>query len=86
MLIFGTVGFRWVEGWDWFDSFYMTLITLPTVGYEEVHPLSRQGRLFTAILIVTGVTVIFAAIGILGDFVVKLELARFSHHVARRSA
>ncbi len=77
VLIFGTVGFRWVEGWGWFDSFYMNLIALPAVGYEEVHPLSQQSRLFTSILIVTGVTVIFVAIGILGDFVVKLELADY---------
>ena len=69
VLIFGTAGFRWVEGWDWFDSFYMTLVTLSTVGYQEIHPLSQQGRLFASILIVTGVTVIFVTIGILGDFV-----------------
>ncbi len=77
VLIFGTAGFRWVEGWDWFDSFYMTLVTLSTVGYQEIHPLSQQGRLFASILIVTGVTVIFVTIGILGDFVVKLELADY---------
>ena len=58
VLIFGTAGFHWVEGWEWFDSFYMTLITLSTVVYGEIHPLSQQGRLFNAILILTGVTVI----------------------------
>ena len=77
VLIFGTVGFRWVEGWEWFDSFYMTLITLSTVGFEELHPLSQQGRVFVSILILTGVTVIFVSIGVLGDFVVKLELADY---------
>ena len=77
VLVFGTAGFRWVEGWEWFDSFYMTLVTLSTVGYEELHLLSQQGRLFASILILTGVTVIFVSIGVLGDFVVKLELADY---------
>ena len=77
VLALGTAGFRWVEGWGWFDSFYMALITLSTVGYQEVHPLSPQGRLVVSILILTGVTVIFVSIGVLGDFVVKLELADY---------
>ena len=77
VLVFGTLGFHWVEGWEWFDSFFMALITLSTVGYQEIHPLSQQGRLFASILILTGVTVIFVSIGVLGDFVVKLELADY---------
>ena len=77
VLAFGTLGFRWVEGWEWFDSFFMALITLSTVGYQEIHPLSQQGRLFASILILTGVTVILVSVGVLGDFVVKLELADY---------
>ena len=77
VLAFGTLGFRWVEGWEWFDSFFMALITLSTVGYQEIHPLSQQGRLFASILILTGVTMILVSIGVLGDFVVKLELADY---------
>ena len=44
-----------VERWGFFDSLYMTIITLTTVGYMEVHPLSNIGRAFTIILILTGV-------------------------------
>lgn len=77
VLAFGTLGFRWVEGWEWFDSFFMALITLSTVGYQEIHPLSQQGRLFASILILSGVTVILVSLGVLGDFVVKLELADY---------
>jgi voltage-gated potassium channel len=42
VFLVGTVGFHFIEGWPLFDCFYMTLITLTTVGYGEVHPLSTQ--------------------------------------------
>jgi voltage-gated potassium channel len=58
----GTVGYRLVEGWPWMDALYMTVITVSTVGFAEVHPLSPAGRLFTIVLIAGGVfTVFFAA-------------------------
>lgn len=44
-----------IEGWDIFDSLYMTIITLATVGYGEVHEISPTGRLYTMVLIVVGV-------------------------------
>lgn len=44
-----------VEGWTFWDSFYMTVITLSTVGFQEVQPLSVSGRIFTSGLILTGV-------------------------------
>jgi voltage-gated potassium channel len=50
----GTVGFMLVEGWDLFDAFYMTVITLATVGYGEVHPLSTTGRWVAIVLILGG--------------------------------
>jgi voltage-gated potassium channel len=50
----GTIGFSALEGWPWVDSFYMTITTLSTVGYGEIHPLSRMGRLFASFLIVGG--------------------------------
>ena len=42
----GTSGFHYIEGWTWFDGFYMTLTTMATVGYGETHPLSHAGRIF----------------------------------------
>src|SRR5258708_12361002 len=53
----GTVGFVVVEQYSWFDAFYMTLITVSTVGYAEVHPLSHAGRVFNSFLIFFGVTI-----------------------------
>ena len=51
----GTAGFHYIEGWDWFDGFYMTVTTMATVGYGEIHPLSRAGRGFTSFLILASV-------------------------------
>lgn len=53
----GTVGYRWIEGekWSYFDGFYMTAITLTTIGYGETHELSKDGRLFTVILAYSGI-------------------------------
>lgn len=50
----GILGYRLIEGWSWLDATYMTVITLSTVGYTEVHALSTHGRLFTMGLIVSG--------------------------------
>jgi voltage-gated potassium channel len=51
----GTLGYVLIEGWNAWDAFYMTVITVTTVGYKEVHDLSRAGELFTVLLIVSGV-------------------------------
>ena len=77
VLLGGMIGFHTIEGWSLFDSFYMALITLTTVGYREIHTLSPSGRIFNSILMLTGVTAIFASIAIVGDAIIKLELADF---------
>ncbi len=66
VVLFGTLGFRLLEGWRWLDALYMSVITLATVGFTEVHPLSDTGRLFTIALIVVGlgsVTYLVSTIG-----------------------
>ena len=73
-IIIGTVGFHLIEGWPIFDSFYMTLITLTTVGYGEVHPLSFRGRLFASAVMLIGVMAVFVSIAILGDTLLRLEM------------
>jgi voltage-gated potassium channel len=54
----GTAGFVLIEGWDVFDAFYMTITTVTTVGYGEIHPLSRAGRVFNSGVIVLGVATV----------------------------
>ncbi len=75
--IIGTLGFVYVEGWSPFDSFYMTMITLTTVGYGEVHPLSYQGRVFASILMVIGVTTVFVSIAVIGETLLRLEMTDY---------
>jgi len=55
--IIGTIGYPLIEGrdWSWFDGAYMTAITLATIGYGEVHPLSDSGRAFTMVLAYGGI-------------------------------
>jgi voltage-gated potassium channel len=57
LLAAGTLGYRWIEGerWSYFDGFYMTAITLTTIGYGETHELSNRGRFFTVILAYSGI-------------------------------
>jgi voltage-gated potassium channel len=57
VIAFGTVGFQFIEGWNFGDSLYMTVITMSTVGFEEVHPLSNAGQYFSVVLIILGVGV-----------------------------
>ena len=55
VFVFGLVGYMRVEDWSFFDSLYQVVITLSTVGFQEVYPLSRNGRILTMVLIVSGV-------------------------------
>lgn len=55
IIVAGMLGYHAIEGWSLFDGLYMTVITLATIGYQEVHPLSQPGRYFTLGLIVVGV-------------------------------
>jgi voltage-gated potassium channel len=54
VVLVGSLGYVYFEGWTFFDSLYMTVITLASVGYMEVHPLTETGRAFTIFLIVLG--------------------------------
>lgn len=68
---FGTAGYMLIEGWSPLDAVYMTVITLATVGYGEVHPISNLGRLFTIFLIVTGVGFLGYVAGAVVQFMVE---------------
>ena len=85
LLFTGTVGFTLIDNYPPFDAFYMTLTTIVTVGYGEIHPLSRAGRIFNVGLIIAGVTVVFLMIGALTQTVIELELGEvFEKRRAKR--
>lgn len=77
----GTSGYMLIEKWDLMDSIYMTVLTLGSVGYSEVHPLSFNGRIFTIFLIISGMTLIMYLAGVLVQFVVEGEMR---HILGRR--
>jgi voltage-gated potassium channel len=76
-LLIGTVGFVAIDGYPWFDALYMTVSTLFTVGYGEIHPLSFWGRVFNTGLIVFGGGVLLLAIGAVTQSIIELELNQF---------
>jgi len=76
-LAFGTIGFVLIDHYPVFDAFYMTLITVTTVGYGEIRPLSQAGRVFNSFVIFFGVTVMLLAIGAMTQTVIELELNQY---------
>ncbi|MBZ5599794.1 MAG: potassium channel protein [Acidobacteriia bacterium] len=77
VMLVGTAGYHFIEGWPWFDGFYMVITTLTTIGYQETHPLSHAGRVFNVFLIFTGVALVFLSIGTLTQALLEFELRSF---------
>ena len=78
LLTFGTVGFYLLGGdtWSWIDSIYMTVITLSTVGYGEVHPLSDAAKIWAILIIIFGVTGLGVLIRTFREEFIQLEQYR----------
>lgn len=57
----GALGYMTIEHWSLLDALYMTVITLTTLGFGEVHPMSSAGRIFTMVLSLGGVFTLFSA-------------------------
>ncbi|MDH5379657.1 MAG: potassium channel protein [Cyclobacteriaceae bacterium] len=75
-LILGVVGFSMVEGYSLSDAFYMAVITFSTVGFQEVHPLSNQGRIFTGIYIIVNLGIFAYVISVFSTFIFEGELRK----------
>ena len=71
VIILGTAGYTLLEGWSLVESFYMTMITVTTVGFNEVRELSTTGRMLTVALMILGVGTLFYGIAIIAE--IKFE-------------
>jgi len=71
VFIVGVIGYMIIEHWGVLDAIYMTAITLSTVGYREVNPMSLAGRVFTVVLVIMGVGFVLYVTGALVQFMVE---------------
>ena len=76
VIAFGTLGYAMIEDWQAFDALYMTIITLATVGFREVHELSPEGKVFTIVLIISGTGIIAYTLSSLIQFTLEGQLRK----------
>ena len=74
VVVFGTIGYMLIEGWDVWDALYMTVISVTTAGYKEVHPMSRAGELFTMVVLTVGVATVLYSFSFVMARVVEGDL------------
>lgn len=74
VIALGTVGYSMLEGWGVLDSLYMTVITITTIGFEEVHEMSEPGRVFTVFLIFFSVGAVFYSLNNAARIIIEGEL------------
>ena len=89
IVFIGVIGYMLIEGWSFLDAIYMTITTITTVGFREVHPLSDTGRIFSIILIIFGVGgalyVLTTIMGYIleGQFGITVGRRRMKNRIAR---
>ncbi len=74
VLAFGTAGYMLIEKWSFLDALYMTVITITTVGYREVSTVSEAGRIFTIIIIFSGMGIIAYILGIVAQAMIDFQV------------
>ena len=67
----GVFGFRFISGYNWIDAIYMTVITVTTVGYGEVQPMTTTDKLFTSLLILTSLVIVGYALSVITEYLLS---------------
>lgn len=75
----GMAGFIWIEGYSLREAFYMVVITVSTVGYAEVQPLSPDGQLFASFLIIANIGIFAYVLSVFSYYVVSGEMLKNMH-------
>jgi voltage-gated potassium channel len=89
IVVIGVIGYMVIEGWSFLDAIYMTITTITTVGFREVHPLSDAGRIFSIFIIIGGVGgalyVLTTVMGYIleGQFGITVGRQRMKNRIAR---
>lgn len=77
VVVTGVIGYMIIEGWSLQDALYMTLITITTVGFGEVNPLSQVGKYFTMLLVLAGTGTAFYLFASVTEFMIEGHLTGF---------
>ncbi len=67
----GVLGYRFISDYSWVDAFYMTVITITTVGFGEVQPLNDVDKLFTSVLILSSIFIVAFAISVITEYILS---------------
>lgn len=86
IIITGTTGYMYIENYTFLEALYMTIITISTIGYNEIHPLSDAGRIFNIFLITSSLTTTAFAITMLTRYVVDGEINLYFKHRRKMQA
>ena len=74
IIVAGVIGYVVIEDWSFIDALYMTIVTITTVGYAEVHPLTTTGRIFSIFLIVGGVSGALYTLSVIAGYIIEGHL------------
>lgn len=78
LMIIGTISFHFIEKWSYMDSFYFTGVTLTTIGYGDLVPITDSGKVFTILFSLMGIGVFLYALSVIAEnYFVKKETRAF---------